>query len=63
MLILREGEGGSVREIYIYIYIVKEREGDMGIEMEDESMLESKIDKERVIAREEGVREKEQGHI
>jgi len=63
MLILRKGEDGSVREREIYIYIVKEREGDMGIEMEDESMLESKIDKERVIAREEGVLEKEQGHI
>jgi hypothetical protein len=42
---------------------VKEREGDMGIELEDESMLESKIDNERGIAREEGVREKEEGHI
>jgi len=35
----------------------------MGIEMQDESMLESKIDKERGIAREEGVCEKEHGHI
>jgi hypothetical protein len=61
MLILRKGEDGSVRDIYIYIYIyiVKEREGDMGIEMEDESMVESKIDNQRGIAREEGVREKE----